>query len=67
MVEASLDVPAKSRIVLEFSDNVQIEAHVRWCQDDRLGVEFTGKVDHQDLKRRTFAGRIVDTRVDMAA
>lgn len=67
MIEVSLDLPPKSRIVLKFADNVQIEAHVRWCQDDRLGVEFTSKVDHEDLKRRTFAGRIVDTRSDIAA
>jgi hypothetical protein len=47
---------------LAFSDNIHIKAVVRWSEGDKLGVEFTGKVDHNDLKRRTFAGHMLDTR-----
>ncbi|WP_438730034.1 EAL domain-containing protein [Parasphingorhabdus sp. DH2-15] len=62
MIEAPLDLPSKTPIILAFSDNIHIKAVVRWSEGDKLGVEFTGKVDHNDLKRRTFAGHMLDTR-----
>ena len=45
MIEGLWHVPQGTQLSIEFSDNQNVSAVVRWSREDRMGVEFTSAID----------------------
>ena len=62
LVEGLWNVPIGTRFTMQLSDKVKVIATARWCEEDRMGIEFATPIELKETGRSvTAALRAVDS------
>ena len=51
LIEGLWNVPEGTSFTVRLADNVLVQATARWCEDDRVGIEFASRVEIEEPLR----------------
>jgi hypothetical protein len=55
LIEGLWNVPEGTRFAVRLAEGITVRAIARWCEDDRLGIEFAEPVNLEEPVRGTIA------------